>query len=36
MIVEIMPLFVDEKGGEIVVHRAEAYVHDKLLLSELL
>ena len=29
-------MFVDDKGDEIVVQEVEAYVHDKLLLPDLL
>ena len=30
------PLFINDKDVEVVVHGAVAYVHDKLLLSDLL
>ena len=34
--VEIMAFIFDDKGDEIVVHEAEAYLHGKLLSSDLL
>ena len=34
--VEIMAFIFDDKGDEVVVHEAEAYLHGKLLSSDLL